>query len=182
MAMVGLRVPPETARLLSGIEVEGKKEDIANFHITLLFMGGDIPIEQLAKALGAAHSVTSTTRPFSVSTSHVTCFPKGDDGVPIICPVDSDQLHDLHTKLCKAFDEAGVEYNKKYPEYKPHVTLSYADEAMEDRRIPQVMWGAHEVVVWGGDSREASIMMTFPLTLDTIAARVAARFQRSAFA
>lgn len=182
MAMVGFRVPPETARLLSGVEVEGKKEDIANFHITLLFTGSNMSVEQLAKALGATHSVTSKMRPFTVSTSRVSSFPKGDDGVPIICPIDSDQLHDLHTKLCKAFDEAGVEYSKKYPEYKPHVTLSYADEAMEDRRIPQIEWGAHAVVVWGGESRGASIMMTFPLTLDTIAARVAARYQRGASA
>lgn len=185
MAFLGLRVPPETARLLNEIEVPGVKEPVSSFHVTLLYIGTDVPIETLAEAMKATYAVTSKTRPFTVQTSRVTCFPKndGDDGkTPIICRVDADALHDLQSKLRASFDAAEIPYSKKFPEYKPHMTLAYADEEIEERRITTVSWGAHECVLWGGDSGDNRLVMHFPFSLDNsheIAERVVQRFAHS---
>lgn len=185
MAFLGLRVPPETARLLNEIEVPGTKEPVSSFHVTLLYIGSDVPIETLAEAMKATYEVTSKTRPFTVQTNRVTCFPKNanDDGkCPVICRIDSDPLHDLQSKLRASFDANGVPYSKKFPEYKPHLTLSYGNEEIEERRIPTVSWGAHECVLWGGDSGDNRLVMHFPFSLDTsheIAERVVQRFAHS---
>jgi len=186
MAFLGLKVPHEAARLLGEIDVPGAKEATGSFHVTLLYIGNDVPIAALAEALKATFSVTSTTRPFTVQTNRVTCFPKNDNDKgksPIICRIDSDPLHDLQAKIRTAYDDAGIEYSKKFPEYKPHMTLAYADEEIEERRIPTVSWGAHEIVLWGGDEGDNRLVMHFPFSLDTsheIAERVAHRFAHSA--
>lgn len=166
MAFLGLRVPPETARLLSEIDVPGKKESRDRYHITLLFLGDNIDIKVLSKALEVTYAVTSETKPFTVQVNRVSSFPGGDDGVPIICPVNSDPLHDLRQKLADDYDSAGIEYSKRFPEYKPHVTLSYGEEAIEERRVTTVEWGAHELVLWGGDQGDGRLVITFPFALE----------------
>lgn len=182
MAFLGLKVPPETARLLSEIECDGKKEAPSSYHITLLFLGSEVPIETLAKALVTTYNITSQTRPFTVSTNRVCCFPKNEDGVPVICRVDSDPLYDLQAQLAKAYDDAGIEYSKKY-EYKAHLTLAYGETEIEEKRIPKLEWGAHEIVLWGGDTGDNRVVMHFPFSLDTtpqpqeLVARVAERFK-----
>jgi 2'-5' RNA ligase len=180
MAFIGIKVPHETARLLSEVEVPGTRESPSSFHVTLLFLGSKVPVETLAEALKATLSVTTQTRPFTVSTSRVTAFPKGDDGFPIICPVSSDALHDLQAKLRASYDAAGIEYSKRFPEYKPHVTLSYSEKEVEERRIPTVEWGAHECVLWGGDEGDRRLIMSFPFSIETlpppIEERVAQRY------
>lgn len=173
MAFIGISVPHETARILSELDVPGTKESISHFHITMIYLGSGVPIEQLTDAIKATFKVTAKTKPFSVSTSLVTCFPKNEDGVPIICRVNSDPLHDLRKRLTSAFSAGGVQYNKKYPDYKPHVTLAYAEEEIEERTIPTVTWGAHELVLWGGDEGDRKLIVRFPFS---IVSRVASRY------
>lgn len=179
MAFIGLAVPRETSRLFSDIEVPGQKTEIGTYHITLMYIGKEIPIEVLAEALKATYAVTSETKPFTVRTSRVVSFPPGDDGHPVIARVESDPLHDLREALVASFNDAGVDFNQKYPDFKPHVTLSYAEEPVEEFRIPTVEWGAHELVLWGGDDGDKKLVVTFPFvlgSLDRTAARVANRF------
>jgi len=166
MAFIGIALPHETARLLHTIDVPGRRADVSTFHITMLYLGKDVPIEQLGKAIVAAYAVSSQWRPFAVSTKRVSCFPPDEkDGVPIICRVDSSELHDLQANLKKALDKAGVDYSKKFPEYKPHVTLSYADAPMDDKIIDRLEWGAHEMTLWGGDEGDDRLSCTFPFSL-----------------
>lgn len=179
MSMIGIRVPHETGRLLTELDVPGERESMDGLHITLLYIGKSTPIEEIAKAMVTTYSVTTKTRPFTVRTNRLTCFPRNDDGVPIICRIDSDPLHDFRANLAAAFDTAGVAYNNKFPDYSPHVTLSYADEMIEEMRIPTVEWGAHEVVLWGGDDGDRKIIVTFPFSLETVheaGVRVASRY------
>jgi RNA 2',3'-cyclic 3'-phosphodiesterase len=178
MSFIGLKLPHETARLLSDIDVPGQKESTDHFHITMLHLGDEIPIETLAEAVVTTHKITSNTRPFTISTSRVTCFSPSPEGIyPIICRVDSDEIHALWKSLCKAFDKAGIEYSKKWPEFKPHVTLAFAPEEIEERRIPTVEWGAHELVLWGGDEGDKRLVVTFPFSIDAkIAHRVATKW------
>lgn len=180
MAFLGLAVPHETARLLGGIEVPGKKEPVSSFHVTLFYFGEGIDITVLTRIIGVTYGVTSDTKPFTVRTNRVASFPKGDDGVPIICHIESDALHDLRDKIKAVYEAAGVDFSNKFPEYRPHTTLAYAeDEGFEEQRIPTVEWGAHELVLWGGDNGDDTLVVHFPFALgdlDKAAVRVAQRF------
>lgn len=168
MSFLGIRVPHETARLLAGLDVPGNREPVSSFHVTMFFFGDDVPIDALAEIIKVTYGVTSETKPMTVRTSQVTSFPAGDDGQPIICRVESDALHDLRDKIKGAFDGANIEYSNKFPEFRPHVTLAYDPEPegdFKEERIPTVEWGAHELVLWGGDSGDDRLIVTFPIAL-----------------
>jgi 2'-5' RNA ligase len=176
MAFLGLSVPAPTARVLSEIDFGdfGEKEPPSSMHITVLYVGKEVAIETIASMIPVIFSVAFQTKPFTVATSRVTTFPPNpDDGVPIIAPIESNDLLAFRKVLCAAFDEAKIEYNKKYPDYRPHVTLGYsqdplvnADNAV-DLTIPIIEWGAHELVLWGGDSGDNRLIVTFPLSVVT---------------
>lgn len=172
MAFLGLRVPHETARLFGEVDFGGMgdREDTSALHVTLLYLGKNVPIEDIARLVPVVFSVTAQTRPFTVSTDHVTTFPPNpDDGVPIICRVQSNDLHGLRAAVTQALDAAGIEYNKKYPDYKPHVTVGYSQDpnvaGLIDKDFPAITWGAHELVLWGGDSGDNRLIITFPFSL-----------------
>jgi 2'-5' RNA ligase len=180
MAFIGLKISHETARLLGEIEVSGKRESSDELHITMLFLGQNVPVETLAQALVATYAITRQTPPFTVRTSLVTSFPKNDQGlVPIICRVESEPLRVLQGKVKDAFKSSGIHFSDRHPTYLPHVTLAYDDKPAVDREIPTVEWGAHELVLWGGDEGDRRLTVTFPFTLvgsEKIAQRVAQRF------
>jgi len=170
MAFIGLKVPHETARLLGQVRVEGDKVDLSEMHITVLYLGSALPIETIAQATQVAYEVTSKTLPFLVGTELVTSFPANPDGIPLIAKIESDPLKALRKALTAAFDEAGVPYDKKYPDYKPHVTLAYMTpeegngplKPPPDQTIPHLAWGAHEMVLWGGDQGDEKLTVLFP--------------------
>lgn len=167
MSFIGLRVPLEVGRLLTGLSVPGDKEPINHYHITLFVTGKDLPIDDVGPIIVAIYEVVSKTKPFSVELDRISSFPKGEgkDVVPIICPVTSPELHELHASLKRSLDKAGVEYNKNFPVYKPHVTLSYAPKADKDVTFGPIDWTAYEVVFWGGDTGDEKLSVSFPLAL-----------------
>jgi 2'-5' RNA ligase len=176
MAFLGLKCPPETARILSEVDFGdfGEKQSPSSMHITVLYIGKEVPIEKIASMIAPIFSVASQTKPFTVSTSRVMTFPPNpDDGVPIIAPIDSNDLHAFRKSICEAFDKAGIEYNKKYPDYRPHLTLGYSEDPLVhtdgaiNLQFPTVEWGAHELVLWGGDSGDNRLIVTFPLSIAT---------------
>jgi 2'-5' RNA ligase len=178
MAFIGLKVPHEAARLLAGIDFGdvGDRESTDFLHVTLHMLGDDVPIEALAAALKPIFEVVSKTPPFLVSTSHITTFPPNPESgvVPVIGLIDSPELHTLHSVLGKALDKAGISYSKKYPVYRPHVTLAYSKDPLVDGGIVNthlqvpVAWGAHELVLWGGDSGDNRIVVTLPFAMPPI--------------
>lgn len=177
MSFVGLRVPADTARVLSTIDVPGKREDPGFFHITIHYMGSELPIETITRAIPVIYGVAQKTAPFLLRTTKVTCFDDNGDGYPVHCEVESPALHALQADLKEAFKANDIPFSDKWPVYKPHMTLSYSPERVEDRAIPPVEWGASEVVFWGGDEGDQRISVNFPFTL-SLAQRIARRFQR----
>ncbi len=165
MAFIGLKVPNEVGRLLSRIEVPGESEDRSNLHITAVYFGSNVPIDRISKAIVVAYEVASRTKPIQLLIEEVTCFPKGDDGVPIIGSVVSPELMKFQEDLCKSLDKAKVEYSKKFPEYKPHVCLAYAEEPIEPMAVGPFEWAAYEMVLWGGDSGDDKIFITLPFSM-----------------
>jgi 2'-5' RNA ligase len=164
MAFIGIKVPHPEARLLSGIEVPGEKEGTSELHITLLCFEKNWPISEITKALDATYNVISEIKPFLVTVEKIGCFPKRDDEpCPIIAKVKSDDLHDLCDKLKKEFDKCDVDYSKVFKDYKPHITLSYADEELDECKIDTIEFSVSEIVLWGGDHGDDRIFITFPL-------------------
>lgn len=167
MAFIGLRVPHEVARLLGTVEVPGEPESTDHMHITVVNIGNDIPIEQISKAVTAIHDVATKMVPFRVALDHVSSFPKNDSGSPIICPVTSPELHQLEGLLKKSLDELKIDYSKKFPVFKPHVTLAYLKEGdpPKDQPLGPLEWSVYEMVLWGGDSGDERLSVTFPFAL-----------------
>lgn len=165
MAALMIAVPEETSRILGEIPVEGKREP--HSHITMIHIGKDIPIKVIAGMLPVLYEVTSKTPPFSVSTKKVTNFPAGDDGVPVICRVESPELHKFRAELKVALDEADISYSNNFPEFKPHVTLAYDPDpdASYDMSISEISWGVSELVLWGSNRGIGRLVIKFPLSL-----------------
>lgn len=163
MSFVGIRIPHEVGRLFSHIPVPGEKVPTDEMHVTLLYIGKATPLEMIGRAVVAAAEVAEAVRPFRLQVSKSTCFPKNDDGVPIICPVESPDLHELNSQLKAAFDKHNVDYSKKFPDYKPHVTLSYASDLIQEESFAEPLeWSAYEMVLWAGDSGDDRVSATFP--------------------
>jgi len=166
MAALMFTVPEETARILNELPVPGRREP-HNSHITVVYLGDDTPIERIGELLPVLYDVTSKTLPFSVSTDLITTFPAGKDGVPVIAKVRSPELHAFRAALCQAMDEAGIEYDNKFPVFKPHVTVAYAKDPdlTFEVDIPEISWSAHELLLWGSNRGTGRLVVKFPLSL-----------------
>ena len=168
MSFLGIAVPHEISRLLASVDVPGDPKPTSSYHITLFYMGDNVPIEKLSGALPAIYEVVSRTPPFTVETSEITSFPPKPDGtVPVIARIVSNDLLRLRAELKEAFDAAGVEYSKTFPDYRPHVSLAMLEggERPTDIPIRKVEWGVGEIVLWGGDYEDDKLIVTFPLVL-----------------
>jgi len=164
MAFLGVKIVPEVARMFRNIDVPGKKEPENEYHITVVCFDADWPLKHVAKAMQATYEVLQDIAPFYVKSKKVTCFPKREDNpVPIIAAIDSDELHDLNKKLKKAFDKNNIGYMKNFKDFKPHMTLSFAQDEIKDIKIDPVEFYVHELILWAGDNGDDRLFITFPL-------------------
>ena len=168
MSFIGLAVPHEISRLLASVDVPGETKHASSYHVTLFYLGDNVPVERLSDVLAPVYEVTSRTPPFTVETSEITSFPPKPDGtVPIVARIVSNDLVRLRAELKAAFDAAGIEYSKTFPDYRPHVSLAMLEggERPADIPIRKVEWGVGEIVLWGGDYEDDKLIVTFPLVL-----------------
>jgi 2'-5' RNA ligase len=163
MAFLGIRIPHETGRLLTSIEVPGENTAASDMHITILHFEEHWPITEMAKAMETTYDVVSKIKPFIAMTEEVTCFPKRDGKSAIITPIKAAELHELRDQLAKEFEKSKIDFSKTFKDYKPHITLSYADDEIEDFNIDPVEFSVQELVLWGGDHGDDRIFITFPL-------------------
>jgi 2'-5' RNA ligase len=165
VAFLGIRVPVEVGRLITGLEVPGEKESPSEYHITILCFEDNWPISQVSKALEATYDVISKITPFKVKATKVSHFsPREGKPIPIIAPIESEELHDLREKLGKEFDDQEIEFNKTFKDFKPHITLAYSEDEHDDYKIdPAIEFVVNEVILWGGDHGDDRIFITFPL-------------------
>lgn len=164
MAFLGIRIPHETGRLLAQIDVPGEKISTSEMHITLLHFQSEWPISELSKSIEATYDVVSKFHPFLISIGKMTSFSKNPEGnVPIIGKVDSEELMKLREKLADSFDKEDIDFSKTFKDYKPHVTLAYAEDKPDDKKFHPVEFVVSEIVLWGGDHGDDRIFVTFPL-------------------
>lgn len=186
MAFIGIRVPGEVGRMLEQEEVPGERHSASDMHVTLLYLGKDLDMIQVAKAMIATSDVCQVTRPFMIWGDEISSFPTNpDDGVPIIVPVMSPPLHAFRAALAKRFDELSLQYSKKWPDFKPHVTLSYDKTPSAPFNVKPLSgymaWVSYEVFIWGGDAtlgERVEIKVPFspapgPLGIVEVASRIA---------
>ncbi|MCK2222088.1 2'-5' RNA ligase family protein, partial (plasmid) [Actinomadura sp. ATCC 31491] len=132
-AMLALAVPADAAAELA--VPDGLDAD--DLHVTLVYLGKNVPAETWAKAVDVARQVAADQHPLAGQVGGIGAFPEGEDGVPLFVPVDVPGLEVLRQRLAAALDAAGVEYNAEHG-YTPHVTLKYveAGEPLPDPAVP----------------------------------------------
>lgn len=165
MAFMGISLSSEVSQLLHEVSVPGTRVAKGSHHITLLYFGKQTPLVEICRAIEIVAPIMQRTQPLQLTTSRVEAFGENpDDGYPIIARVDSEALHGLQGQLKSALKQRGVEFSDKWPEYKPHVTLSYAGKAMEPMTLePSIDWTASETVMWAGDNNDDRFVVRFSL-------------------
>jgi len=165
LAFLGIKCPVEAGRLIAGLEVPGEKESVSEYHITILCFDDNWPISEISKALETTYDIVSKFEPFRVKAKKISHFPKREDNpIPIIAPIESDELQELHKKLAKAFDKDQIDFKKTFKDFKPHITLAYSEDEHDDFKIdPAIEFIVSEIVLWGGDHGDDRIFITFPL-------------------
>lgn len=164
MAMIAIPVPENLRGPLRGIEVPGKKVPDP-YHLTLVYLGQNVPLNQVVGALEATYEVVRSTRPFGIEIDRVSSFPSGPDGTPIICPVSNESLDRFRERLVDTLGDSDVPYDKTFPDFNGHVTLSYHDgKAPPDKTIKPLGWTVTEVILYGGDEGDERLTVRFPFS------------------
>lgn len=173
MAMIGLKVPEEICERLAKISVPGKKISPEEMHITMFYFEDKLKIKDVVNIVQAMYEVTKKFDAIPIKGNVISTFKKGDDGVPVIVSILSEDLIDIRKKMAKKFDDADIKYSKKWPEFKPHLTLSYSPKEMEDKKLEKnISWKASEVVLWAGDwHSDPGILVSMPLHLSKKASK-----------
>jgi 2'-5' RNA ligase len=167
MAYVSFMVPAEASAELSRLYTVGDLSPPSDMHVTLAFLSKNTPVEQVLKAIAACCSIAPSTAPILMHAALLTSFPPNPDyreGTPIIVRVVSDALYSFQARLCSEFDKFGVEYSKKFPEYKPHVTLSHGPERIPPQKVGPVSWVSSQVMIWGGEDHYKDLFAGVELT------------------
>lgn len=168
MAALMFTVPESVRRVLKEIDVPGTPVS-DDMHTTLVHLGDDVSVEQIGKTVSVLYEVTSTVLPFTLESQEVGTFDAGEEGVPIIAHVRSPEIHALKSQVTDALDAAGIPYSKKFPEYRPHVTLAYGDSEPEvedfEYEFSPISWPATELLLWGANRGTGRLMVTFPFSL-----------------
>jgi DNA ligase D-like protein (predicted 3'-phosphoesterase) len=130
------------------------EHDDSKPHITIAFIG-EVPKRQYDLLINTVKGVLYDHGPFEVTIderpSYFAATKHSDDCKVAKMGVSGKDLHKLHHKLIDALKMAGIEMDNHFPEYKPHVTLSYLPRGQEkyEGKVPHGSWTVKEVEIWG---------------------------------
>lgn len=93
-------------------------------HVTALYGILGVSLDDVVRIVASLESPL-------VKFGKTSTFPAGDDGVPLFVTVESDDMHNINTKL-----RSLLPHVSKYPDYVPHATLAYVtdSEGLADKR------------------------------------------------
>jgi 2'-5' RNA ligase len=158
---IGIKAPQDVCDVLRKIDVPGDHDK--TYHITVIYVGEQTP-EEFVRTTQVLYDFLDEIKPFSITTNKVISFNKNDDDeVPVVCKIDSPELMRLQKKLCDLLDKEKINYSKKWPEYKPHICLSYAKETVKEFKIPKIEFECDSFELWyghNGSEIETSINIT----------------------
>lgn len=155
MAFVWIPVPAQVSSKFLELTNEEKKTDHAEMHVTVFFLGKNTDRKQLLLAVEACSNVAEKFQPFSVIGAMLSSFPENPDhksGVPIIVRLISNDLMMLREHLRLEFKKLGVEYDTKFLDYKPHVTIAYGSIQLNPKPIDPIKWENSKIVISGNGS------------------------------
>lgn len=127
-----------------------------------------MPISKILKIIPVVFNITEDLEPFTASASNYSFFDS-DEEYPVICPVKSKELLNFREKIAKAFDKKKISYDKKFPEYHPHITLGYSKEKPKKAKFPKVDFTISQVALYAGDSTDTKLFVNFPFTINKFA-------------
>lgn len=163
MAMLAVTIQPDISRLFKEFDLDIERDP--SDHITLFYFGDKLPMAKILKIIPVIFNLTENLRPFTASTSEYSSFDS-DDLYPIICPVKSKGLINLRKKICKLFDHNKIKYDKKFPDYKPHITLGYSKEKLKKTKFPEIEFTISQLALYGGDEGDTKLYVNFPFTIN----------------
>jgi 2'-5' RNA ligase len=103
-------------------------DDDSEPHCTILYVG-EIQDSLIPKLKQILDEATSDMPPIKCSFGQLKSFPGGEYGVPWYVEIDADQaLEQLHKSLWKNLENAGIDVQHRFKNYKPHATLKYLPE------------------------------------------------------
>jgi 2'-5' RNA ligase len=165
MAMIAIPLSLDISRLFREVEIDSLGARDASDHITMFYLGDEIPIKKLVKIIPIVFDITSKTKPFSASCSKIISFPEGKKGFPIIGEVKSSELLKFREQIKKEFKKNKIKFDEKFPEYKPHVTLGYSKTKPSSIKFSKTNWSITQVGLYGGDEADSKFFVNFPFTL-----------------
>jgi 2'-5' RNA ligase len=166
MAMLAIPIQPDISRLFQEFDLDIEKDQ--SNHITLFYFGDDLPMSRILKIIPAVFELTEDLKPFTAYTQHYSSFDS-DDLFPIICPVISQKLIGLRNKIQTSFDNKKVKYNKKFKDFKPHITLGYSKEKLKNTKFPKVEFPISQIALYAGDTIDTKLFVNFPFTINKFA-------------
>ena len=164
MAFIGMRLPSIAATNLAEIQVPGDPIPMKEMHVTVAYLGHGVQISSIFRAMACCYIAAQQFPPFELTAAAVMSFPKDPEGkIPVIARLVTPQLFALRARVVQLLDQYGVEYSKRHPKYKPHVTLSYAQTPVKMQIIKPVRWDARWMTVWGGEEADEGIFCDIEL-------------------
>jgi len=163
MAMLAVPVSPDISRLFREIEVDAYRDP--SDHITLFFFGDYLEIGRVLKIIPVVFDITSNMKPFEVTTTKITTFPKGDKGYPVIAEIKSPQLEDLRNNIKKAFESKNIKFDERFQDFKLHITLGYSKKKPKSIRFDKFKWIISQIGLYAGDNADSRLFVNFPFTL-----------------
>ena len=136
--------------------VEGRqKEDLSPTHVTILQLGSVLPTLE-KKLLRVVNEVCEATKPFLVSLKRPRKFTNDKGQIILHSPVKSGRLVKFHDNLHAALLNSGIQVDNKFPEFKPHVTIAYANNRKELKYYrqfkPEGEWFVNSIWIWSTKS------------------------------
>jgi len=165
--MLSISLSPDISRLFREITFKDKITRDPSDHITMFYLGDNIPLKKLIKMIPIIFDITCDMKPFMVSCSKITTFPKGKNGYPIIGEIKSKDLSALRDKLKKEFEKNKIKYDSTFKDYKPHVTLGYSKNKPKNTSFSKINWSINHISLYGGDESDSRFFVNFPFTLGT---------------
>lgn len=107
-------------------------EPESEIHLTILYLGAvdDFTIEQQRTIIGTVTEVVQSRKPIQGRVNGVGRFlePNDDGLTPVWLGGDFVGLRELRDDLKAALNQAGIEWEEKYPDYQPHITIGWIPE------------------------------------------------------
>lgn len=119
-------------------------------HVTVGYFG-DVDLALESQMAHIAQAVASKAKPFAVGLGPTQMFNNDKQDV-LYSSITGKGLPKFRGQLKDAYAMAGMEFDSKHPEYKPHMTIEYiakGEESKYDDLKPEGQWQAENAWLWG---------------------------------